>query len=223
MRISSTQLKAAVKTGKRLKGAVIQKSYFEQPKIEEDRTATFVFSSNASDREDDVISPDGIDFKNFMKNPVILFAHNQSLFPIAKCISLAVVGNKLIGKIKFHPADMPISGPFAEEAYRQLSLGVMGVSMGFCPVEYDLNSAGGVDYTKIELLETSVVSVPCNPEALLMDLSKSEDEDDEDKKDDDEEETESVDEDEEDTKTIEPVKTKNIHHEALKFYFEYLV
>jgi phage head maturation protease len=129
-----------------------------------------------------------------------------------------------VGKIKFHPGDMPISGPVAEEAYRQLQLGVLGVSIGFAPTEYDLNDLGGVDYTKIELLETSIVSVPCNPEALLVDLSKPE----EDTKEDDEE-TEGMDEEEiegsatiPDKKEVAPTKVKSPYNEALKLYFEYL-
>jgi len=47
-------------------------------------------------------------------------------------------------------------------------MSIMEFSVGFIPVEYEPNEHGGLTYKRQELLEISAVTVPANPEALML-------------------------------------------------------
>lgn len=129
---------------------------------EEERTITMVGSTETADRVGDIIKMDGVDLSNYLKNPIILFNHDYDKI-IGKAIDVEVVDSKLIFKIQF--ADTPLG----KEVYYLLKNGYMNASsVGFIGKEYEGNEAGGLTFTKIELLELSIVSVPCNPAALVQ-------------------------------------------------------
>lgn len=126
-------------------------------------------TTEAVDRDGDVISLDGWDMKNYKKNPVVLPSHNYGSPAIGRTTKLKREGNKLIFRIEF-----PQEGiyPLAD-IYRKLyKSGFMNASsVGFIPKDYTLGD-GSKDsprrtFLKQELLEISLVSVPSNPEALL--------------------------------------------------------
>lgn len=55
-----------------------------------------------------------------------------------------------------------------DEAWHSVKAGIIkGVSIGFKPEEYEPNKAGGMDFTKAEIHELSLVAIPCNPEAVI--------------------------------------------------------
>lgn len=107
---------------------------------------------------------DGWEIDNYVKNPVILFAHDYSLPPIGKAINVSQNEKGLSFDVQFVPKEID---PFAEKI-KQLYLGgyMNAVSVGFIPKEYKNFPDGTLGITKKELLELSCVPVPCNPNAL---------------------------------------------------------
>jgi len=99
----------------------------------------------------------------------MLFQHNRSEI-IGKWDSLEIDEKGVIG-----------TGTIFEEVSRGkdvkslLMRGVLNsVSIGFRATEYRKNSDGGNDFYEIELIETSVVDFPANPEATILSV-KSDD------------------------------------------------
>ena len=132
----------------------------------DDRTIKFIISTGSADREKDIISPTGWDTTNYLKNPVVLFAHDYNSLPVARTTSLKQEGDTLIAEAEF--ADEALN-PAAEQVYQMLRQGYLrGASVGFRPLAFQYNEErGGVDFQKQELLEFSVVPVPANPGALM--------------------------------------------------------
>ncbi|WP_338821678.1 phage major capsid protein [Bradyrhizobium septentrionale] len=127
----------------------------------------FVLSDETPDRMDDVIMSDGWDLSNFKKNPIALFGH-QSSFPIGKWKNVRVVDKQLRGTLELAPAGI---SDRIDEIRRLIEADILrAVSVGFRPKESKprAESDYGVFFTKSELVETSVVSVPANPNALAV-------------------------------------------------------
>lgn len=129
----------------------------------------FVLSDDTVDRYGDIIEAAGWVLTNFKKNPIALFGH-RSDSPIGTWSNLRVEGGKLIGKL-----NLAARGTSAriDELISLVEQGVLrAVSVGFMPIKSEpLNPErpyGPQRYTKQELLETSLVSVPANPAALAL-------------------------------------------------------
>lgn len=134
-------------------------------------TIDFVISSSNIDRMHDSIDQNGWDLKAFKKNPVVLWAHDQSQPPVAKAIprSIKIDGKKLLATAQFMPADV---SEFSYMIFQMYKLGFMNAtSVGFRPLEWsfaeDDKRPYGVNFTKQELLEFSCVPVPANSDALM--------------------------------------------------------
>jgi HK97 family phage prohead protease len=133
------------------------------------RTKRFVFSDESVDRMGDSIRAAGWQYRDFMRNPVCLWSHNNTAPPIGKVTNVFVSGGKLIGDIRFATAE---TYKFADDVFRLIDAGyISAVSVGFSPIEWEISKSpgrrGGVDFLKQELLEISVVSLPANANALL--------------------------------------------------------
>lgn len=139
--------------------------FTDQPNI-----LKFVFSSKVVDLNGDRVFPKGIDIKTYIeRNPLILLHHETHSFPIGKTIDLQVVNDELIGTVQFFTdLDEANVGSNARAAVELIKRGTMGLSITFIPKEFSLNTTDGVDFQQCLLIETSVVSVPCNPSAYLV-------------------------------------------------------
>jgi HK97 family phage prohead protease/HK97 family phage major capsid protein len=125
----------------------------------------FVLSDDTLDRYGDIVEPSGWDLKWFKKNPIALFGHSAS-FPIGRWEDIRVEGGKLMARLEFAAKG---TSARIDELTSLVEQGILrAVSVGFRPLEYDQLKNGGVKYTKQELLETSLVSVPANPSALAV-------------------------------------------------------
>lgn len=129
----------------------------------------FVLSDDTLDRYGDVIDAQGWDLRNFKKNPIALFGHSGS-FPIGNWTNIRVEGNKLIATLKLASKG---TSDRIDELINLVEQGILrAVSVGFRPLESEpidpKKPYGGQLYTKQELLETSLVSVPANPAALAL-------------------------------------------------------
>jgi len=127
----------------------------------------FVLSDESVDRMDDVILSDGWDLENFKRNPIALFNH-RSDFPIGIWRDLRVENKELRGHLELAPLG---TSPRIDEIRKLIEAGILrAVSVGFRPVETKprKESQWGSFFTKSELVETSLVSVPANPNALAV-------------------------------------------------------
>jgi HK97 family phage prohead protease len=127
----------------------------------------FVLSDETPDRMDDVIMADGWELANFKKNPIALFGH-RSDFPIGRWSNIRVVDNQLRGYLDLAPKG---TSQRIDELRALLDADILrAVSVGFRPIETKprKESDWGVFFTKAELVECSLVSVPANPNALAV-------------------------------------------------------
>src|SRR3954466_14713263 len=59
------------------------------------RTLSFTISSKSVDRMGDTIDPAGWDLNAYLKNPVVLWAHDSTMLPLAKAPKLWFDGGKM--------------------------------------------------------------------------------------------------------------------------------
>ena len=140
---------------------------------EKDNTLVSFVSTGAVDRMGDIIQPEGIDLKNYRKNPVVLWAHDYNTPPIGKSVWIKKQDGGVISKMQF------ANTAFAQEIFQLYKEGFLkAFSIGFIPIEsepMDGKDNGFMSprrYLKTEMLEYSAVPVPANPEALAMAMKK---------------------------------------------------
>jgi HK97 family phage prohead protease len=137
------------------------KGYVQKFEGEEDGILSVsIASDQGEDRDGEVIAAEGWDFSNFLKNPVLLWAHDYRSEPIGKVTRIWKDGSKTMFSAQFA---VNISDR-ARTIYRLYKEGFLNAfSVGFQPKEREGNI-----FTKVELLEISAVPVPANPRALVM-------------------------------------------------------
>ena len=139
------------------------------------RSVNFIISTDSIDRDGDVLDPQGWDLTAYKKNPTVLWSHDYSALPVAKAVSIVQTAHGLAAMAEF-----PAKGihPFADTVYELLKGGFLGAaSVGFRPItsEKAHDREKGINYSRQELLEWSIVPIPANPEALVqMSLEKPE-------------------------------------------------
>lgn len=125
-----------------------------------------VFSAEVEDRQGETVVQRGWKLDNYMKNPVVLWAHKHDELPIAKMLEIGVNAgtNQLEGKMQFAVNE----SDFAEEIYNLVVGGyVSAFSAGFINNKYEIDQENDRVYlVENELLEVSVVPVPANQLAL---------------------------------------------------------
>ena len=135
--------------------------------------ARFVASTSKPDRYGDVIDQRGWNLAAYKRNPVILLNHNANSLPIGRG-SVDVVDGSLQVDIEFDMDD-----PIGSEVARKTEAGYMSaVSVGFNPIESTPRSqlpkedpahaSKGMYFSRAELLEVSVVTIPANGDAVSI-------------------------------------------------------
>ena len=135
--------------------------------------ARFVASTSKPDRYGDVIDQRGWSLAAYKRNPVILLNHNANSLPIGRG-SVDVVDGSLQVDIEFDMGD-----PIGSEVARKTEAGYMSaVSVGFNPIESTPRSqlpkedpahaSKGMYFSRAELLEVSVVTIPANGDAVSI-------------------------------------------------------
>jgi len=165
---------------------VVRKRFSSRITIDpsEDRTCVANITTTDEDAEGDVIIPTGADLKRFTKNPVIMYAHNYSGKPVAKAVALSVNEEGITAKMKFAETEE------ANDVWSLIKGGFLNAnSIGFIikerfhrgteefntyVKENKIKVKDTVDriISKFELLESSIVPIPCNPEALMVAVSE---------------------------------------------------
>lgn len=134
---------------------------------QEARSIRFVLSTSIEDRAGDTIDQNGWRLDRFKENPVLLWGHESRKPPIGVVRNLGVVNGRLEGDAVFASAE---TYEFADTVYRLCKDGFINAgSVGFSAVRYEINrDTGGLNFKEQELHEFSIVSVPCNPQALAV-------------------------------------------------------
>jgi len=127
---------------------------------------TFVVSTPEVDRYGTIIVPSGIDYTAYLNNPIVLAQHDSDKWPIGRCLGFAMNGENLEATIQIECITEE-----GKKLNKLINAGfVKAVSVGIIPNEYEEQTIDGQKvtvYTKSELVEFSVVSVPANRQALL--------------------------------------------------------
>ena len=66
-----------------------------------ERSVLFTISKEVVDRDGDILRASGVDFSNYMKNPVFLSFHNSREFPLGKVTKFWVEGNEVKAIVYF--------------------------------------------------------------------------------------------------------------------------
>jgi hypothetical protein len=143
-------------------------------------TLACVISTIDQDRAGDVVVPAGLrNADEYLKNPVVLWAHNRfTIPPIGTCRSLNVQPDRIVAETKFAQGV-----PLAEDLFRLYEQGVLrGWSIGFVPLQAKLlpeptgpadgPARRGLRIEEWNLLEYSAVPIPENPGALTVAIQK---------------------------------------------------
>jgi uncharacterized protein len=128
------------------------------------------------DRFCERIDPQGWDFKRFLDNPVVEWAHRYDIPAIGKIEGLSVDGDGLHGVVFFNAKEYD---QFGWSIGQRVKAGVIRAgSVGFRPIEIEIpskeDSKDGTSliFRKQELLEFSICNVPANPYALINNREK---------------------------------------------------
>jgi HK97 family phage prohead protease len=126
-----------------------------------------VGSSGIIDRQGESIDPSGWSLDNYLKNPVLLWAHDYKSLPIGKALRVYIENGELKFDLQFADTDI------ASDAFNAYKDGFLNAfSVGFIPLKID--ETGEFTFAEQELLELSCVPVPANPAALMgRDLEQS--------------------------------------------------
>jgi len=128
----------------------------------------FTITTNDVDRDNDVIDPKGWSIESYLKNPVVLWAHDYTQPPVAIARTLERTPSGLASVAEFiDPAVYPFAGTIAA----MVRMGALNAtSVGFRPLpgKWSYNEQRkGVDFAGQELLEYSIVPVPANASCLI--------------------------------------------------------
>ncbi len=145
-------------------------------------TLQSVITTSDQDRAGDVVVPSGLqNAAEYLKNPVVLWAHNRfTVPPIGTCQRLDVLSDRIVAETKF-----AAGVPLAEDLFRLYEQGILrGWSIGFVPIKSRLlpeeRGRGmpapairrGLQIDEWNLLEYSAVPIPENPGALTVAIQK---------------------------------------------------
>jgi len=127
------------------------------------------------DRFDERIDPAGWDFKRYMDNPVVEWAHRYDIPAIGKIENLTIDDEGLHGLVFFNDKSFD---PFGWAIGQRVKAGVIRAgSVGFrvmeieIPSKEDSRDGTSLIFRKQELLEFSICNVPANPFALAKNMT----------------------------------------------------
>lgn len=146
-----------------------------------------IFTAPTVDRDRELLLTSGIEINHYIKNPVIFYDHawttwdspSAGTLPIGKAIKVKIFKDKGIAQFVFSDLE------FAQNIKKLVDEGILKMtSIGFIPKEYiqgenemkaylekdgiKLDKLPRIMYTKSEMLEFSIVGIPSNREAAIL-------------------------------------------------------
>jgi HK97 family phage prohead protease len=163
---TGTQMDLLTRQVRLLRSAEYEGGEYEHDEHKINDIWSFVLSTPEVDRYGTIIVPSGIDYSAFMQNPIVLAQHNSDRWPIGKCLGFYMNGENLEASIQ-----MECITEEGRSLNALIDAGfVKAVSVGIIPIESEEQTIDGQKvtvYTKSELVEFSIVSVPANRGALI--------------------------------------------------------
>ncbi len=157
-------------------GATMQAVYkVIQPEIKvgDDGVITATLSTEAEDRDGDIIRAAGWQLGDFNKHPVLLSSHDYRSLrsQIGEWKNVRVEDSNLIGEPHYYSGQGNDEADWAEKLAK---MGKAAYSVGFIPIDSNPRKGffGNQEFVSQELLECSHVSIPSNREALQL-MAKS--------------------------------------------------
>lgn len=152
---------------------------------EGERTDVSLVTSDAVDRDREVIMPEGGDWSQFLKNPVVTFAHRYDELPVGRALWVKRqrdgAANGWLAKTRYTPRPQGWRGQwFPDAVWHFVRSGDMpGKSIGFLPLEISAPGKDEIDarpeFSAVRTvirrwlaLEYAVAPVQSNPEALVV-------------------------------------------------------
>lgn len=123
-------------------------------------------STGDVDRMNRRVDQAGIDVTAYMRNPVVLWNHNSYLPPIGKTLEVKAVTGQTYALLEYAPEGV---SPLADQICALERAGFLPAqSIGWMPTEMPTVNAktGLVEFSKVELLEWSKVTIPANEHAV---------------------------------------------------------
>ena len=134
----------------------------------------FTVTSDTLDRDSERVLPKSLekDFVYYKENPVVLFHHDHSIPAVAKMVDHKITDTQVVMRDQFA---VDIDYPLAKVLWELYSKGYMRMtSIGFIPIEWTedeemmLEGQKGMTFTRIEMIEHSLVNVGANRYALRV-------------------------------------------------------
>ena len=128
-------------------------------------------STEDKDRDKDTIRAEAfeVSLKQYLAtNPIILLGHDMWGLPVGKAVDAKVIKDKgLMTWIEFAETDL------GREVRYLVDNGFLNtLSVGFIPRSWETLPEGGREYTEVDLLEVSIVTVPANAAAQIIRQAK---------------------------------------------------
>lgn len=149
--------------------------------MQKDRILTFIGSNETVDRHGDIVRVAGWDTKDYKKNPVFLWGHDYYNAPIGRAVKVWKTADALMFRIYFPEAEVSEQ---SDKVFKLYKAGILSaVSVGFMPTKANYPDSDeerkqlglgtyGVEFLEQKLWELSAVSVPSNPDALVVDSAE---------------------------------------------------
>jgi hypothetical protein len=119
-----------------------------------------LISVTITTRERDLVEPSGLDFSRYLKNPVVRWAHDLSLAPVGRVLSISVLPERVDATVQFANT---VQGRECFRLYRERYLNAW--SIGFIPRRWEpleQGGEGGFHILEAEVVELLAVPVPAN-------------------------------------------------------------
>src|SRR3990167_9888993 len=125
-----------------------------------------IASDETVDREGEILSIDGWDLKDFKRNPIMLWSHSHLDFNIGRAKGMGFKDINGKKKLVFEP-EFHDETELSRTAHRLFDRGFLKTfSVGFLPTEMESNK-----FTRQTLLEVSLVNVPANANAEVINMA----------------------------------------------------
>jgi HK97 family phage prohead protease len=136
------------------------------------KTAIFTISDDGEDRMGEIVDQKSWNFKDYLKNPIVLFGHDPSkpeyVLGSAQSVDVAEDGSSTQATLKFDTG----FNKKATLVYNQIKAGTLRcVSVGFINHTEEVKDGTPV-LSDNDLLEISIVPIPANPRAVALALKE---------------------------------------------------
>ena len=133
----------------------------------EERRFTGIATTATEDRYSEIVLPSGGQFTL----PVVLLAFHNARTPVGKVTKASVTDAAIQVEAEFVPSGIDAE---TDRVYGLARAGALrGLSIGFRPLESEMDSEGRLVHTKWELLEVSLVAIPANPDCEIVNIKET--------------------------------------------------